>query len=194
MAPLFGTIRGIEERTELYIFRLGLRPRGGVGRLARRGETDYYSFRAEAGQILTFQVVSGFPQIAAAGSAATVPNFDPAITLYEPAGSWFDAKRLKRIAYNDEPVWVFGKPTDPLLVHRFTRAGEYFVRVEAFAGQGGPDYSYALKVAPGAPARPQRRLHGPGQLARPPRSGRDGVPSRGPRPRLLLVGHRDRCP
>src|SRR5436190_11136951 len=27
MAPLFGTIRGIEERTELYIFRLGLRPR-----------------------------------------------------------------------------------------------------------------------------------------------------------------------
>ena len=95
------------------------------GRLARRGETDYYSFRADAGQLVTFQVISGFPQIAAAGSAATVPNFDPAITVYEPAGSWFDPKRLNRIAYNDEPVWVFGKPTDALLVHRFARAGEY---------------------------------------------------------------------
>ena len=57
-------------------------------------------------------MISGFPQIAAAGSAATVPNFDPALTIYEPAGSWFDPKRLNRIAYNDEPVWVFGKPTD----------------------------------------------------------------------------------
>ena len=125
------------------------------GRLARRGETDYYSFHAEAGQIVTFQVISGFPQIAAAGSAATVPNFDPALTIYEPAGSWFDPKRLNRIAYNDEPVWVFGKPTDALLVHRFARAGEYLLRVEAFAGQGGPDYSYALKIAPGAPPRQQ---------------------------------------
>ena len=38
-----------------------------------------------------------------------------------PAGSWFDPKRLKRIAYNDEPVWVFGKPTDAHLAHRFTK-------------------------------------------------------------------------
>jgi hypothetical protein len=123
-----------------------------AGRISRRGEVDYYSFHADSGQLLTFEVISGFPQIAAAGSAATVPNFDPAITIYEPAGSWFDPKRLNRIAYNDEPVWVFGKPTDAKLVHRFARAGEYLLRIEAFAGQGGPDYSYELKVAPGAPA------------------------------------------
>ena len=122
-----------------------------AGRLARRGEADYYSFHAEAGQILAFDVISGFPQIAAAGSAATVPNFDPAITVYEPAGSWFNSRRLNRIAYNDEPVWVFGKPTDAQVVHRFTRAGEYLLRIEAFAGQGGADYSYALKIASGAP-------------------------------------------
>jgi hypothetical protein len=121
------------------------------GRLSRRGETDYYTFRADAGQVVTIQAISGLPQIAAAGSAATVPNFDPALTVYEPAGSWFDPHRLNRIAYNDEPVWVFGKPTDALLVHRFARAGEYLLRVEAFAGQGGPDYSYILKVSPGAP-------------------------------------------
>src|SRR6185369_5723672 len=118
------------------------------GRIARRGETDYYSFHADAGQVLTFEVISGFPQIAAAGSNATVPNFDPAITIYEAAGSWFDPKRLKRIAYNDEPVFVFGQSTDARLVHRFTNAADYLLRVEAFAGQGGPDYSYQLKVAP----------------------------------------------
>ena len=125
-------------------------PAAYAGRLARRGETDYYSFHAQAGQVLTFEVISGFPQIAAAGSAATVPNFDPALTIYEPAGSWFDPKRLNRIAYNDEPVWVFGKSTDAYLVHRFAKAGDYLLRVEAFAGQGGPDYSYELQVAPGA--------------------------------------------
>ena len=48
-----------------------------------------------------------------------MPNFDPALTIYEPSGSWFDPERLNRIAYNDEPVWVFGKPTDAYLVHRF---------------------------------------------------------------------------
>src|SRR5579872_7195753 len=121
-----------------------------AGRLARRGEADYYSFHAEAGQVFTFEAISGFPQIAATGSAATVPNFDPALTIYEPAGSWFDPRRLNRIAYNDEPVWVFGKSTDAYLVHRFAKAGDYLLRIEAFAGQGGPDYSYALKIAPGS--------------------------------------------
>ena len=138
-----------------------------AGRLGRRGEADYYSFHAEAGQVFTFEAISGFPQIAAAGSAATVPNFDPALTIYEPSGSWFDSTRLNRIAYNDEPVWVFGQPTDAYLVHRFVKAGDYLLRVEAFAGQGGPDYSYELKVAPGA--LPQTRETG----------GRGGFDERG---------------
>jgi hypothetical protein len=120
------------------------------GRLSRRGEADYYSFRAEAGQTLTFQVISGLPQVAAGGSAATIANFDPSLSIYDSEGSWFDPKRLKRIAYNDEPVWVFGKPTDAHLIHRFASAGTYLLRVEAFAGQGGPDYSYQLKIAPGS--------------------------------------------
>jgi len=150
--PVVAEPAGLHKTQESAIAISGL-PATYAGRLARRGETDYYSFHADAGQVVTFQVVSGFPQIAAAGSAATVPNFDPAITIYEPAGSWFDPRRLNRIAYNDEPVWVFGRATDPLLVHRFARAGEYLLRIEAFAGQGGPDYSYALKIAPGAPAQ-----------------------------------------
>jgi hypothetical protein len=120
-----------------------------AGRLSQRGEADFYTFRAEAGQTLTFDVISGLPQIASAGSAATVANFDPSLAIYDAEGSWFDPKRLKRIAFNDEPVWVFGKSTDAHLAHRFTKAGTYLLRVEAFAGQGGPDYSYELKIAPG---------------------------------------------
>ena len=112
---------------------------------------NYYSFHAEAGASLAFEVVSGFPQIASGGSAATVAKFDPALTIYERAGSWFDPDRLNRIAYNDEPEWVFGKSTDARLVHRFAKAGEYVLRIEAFAGQGGPDYSYALKIGLEAP-------------------------------------------
>jgi hypothetical protein len=120
-----------------------------AGRLGHRGEADFYRFTAKAGETLTFQVISGLPQIAAGGSAATIPNFDPSLAIYEAGTSWFDSSRLKRIAYNDEPTWVVGKPTDAYLVHRFEQAGDYLLRVEAFAGQGGPDYSYQLKVVPG---------------------------------------------
>jgi hypothetical protein len=120
-----------------------------TGRLSRRGEADFYEFRAEAGQTLTFDVISGLPQIAAGGSAATIANFDPSLSIYHAEGSWFDSARLKRIAYNDEPVWVIGKSTDAHLTHRFSKSGTFLLRVEAFAGQGGPDYSYQLRIAPG---------------------------------------------
>lgn len=119
------------------------------GRLAQRGEADFYSFHAEAGETMTFSVTSGLPQIAAGGSAATIPNFDPSVGIYEKGDSWFDASRLKRIAYNDETMWVAGRLTNAYLVHRFEKAGDYLLRVEAFAGQGGPDYSYAVQFAPG---------------------------------------------
>jgi hypothetical protein len=119
-----------------------------AGRLARRGEADYYAFPAKAGQLVTFELLSGLPQVAAGGSAATIANFDPSLTIFD-TGTWFDSKRLKRIAYNDEPVWVVGKPTDAHMVHRFERDGTYLLRIEAFAGQGGPDYSYQLRMTPG---------------------------------------------
>ncbi len=120
------------------------------GKLTRRGEADFYKFDAKAGETVTFQLHSGLPQTAAGGSAATIPNFDPALTIFEGGTSWFDSSRLRRIAYNDEPEFVFGKPTDSHLVHTFAKAGTYLLRVDAFAGQGGADYGYALKVLPGA--------------------------------------------
>ncbi len=120
-----------------------------TGRIAERGETDYYRFHAKAGETITFNVISGLPQTAAGGSAATIANFDPSLTIYEQSGSWLDPQRMKRIVYNDEPVFVFGKSTDVHIAHHFAKEGDYWMRVEAFAGQGGPNYSYQLRVLPG---------------------------------------------
>ncbi len=117
------------------------------GRIARHGETDYYAFDAAAGQTLTFQAISGLPSPGAPGGNAS--GFDPSIAIYEPSGSWFDPKRINRVAFNDEPLWVIGKPTDAYLVHSFEKQGRYFLRIEAFSGQGGPDYGYQIKILPG---------------------------------------------
>ncbi|MBI3694949.1 MAG: hypothetical protein HY238_08940 [Acidobacteria bacterium] len=117
------------------------------GRILRRGESDYYAFDVKAGETLTFEVISGLSSIGAPGGNAV--GFDPSLTIFEPSGSWFDPKRINRVAFNDEPLWVIGRPTDAYLVHKFERAGRYLLRVEAFSGQGGPDYSYQLKIIPG---------------------------------------------
>lgn len=117
------------------------------GRILRRGESDFYTFNVRAGQTLTFEAVSGLPSMGAPGGNAV--GFDPALSIFEPSGSWFDPKRLNRIAFNDEPIWVLGQLTDAYLVHKFERTGSYLLRIEAFSGQGGPDYSYKLKILSG---------------------------------------------
>src|SRR5258706_2105949 len=117
------------------------------GRIERRGESDYYAFDVKAGQTLTFEAISGLSSIGAPGGNAA--GFDPSLSICEPSGSWFDPKRINRVAFNDEPLWVIGRLTDAYLVHTFAKAGHYLLRIEAFSGQGGPDYSYQLKILPG---------------------------------------------
>src|SRR5262249_2075920 len=75
-----------------------------TGRIQRRGEADYYAFEAEAGETLTFEAFSGLPSTGAPGGNAV--GFDPSLSIFEPSGSWFDPKRINRIAFNDEPLWV----------------------------------------------------------------------------------------
>ncbi len=128
------------------------------GRIARRGESDYYAFDVKAGQTMTFEAISGLSSIGAAGGNAV--GFDPSLSIFEPSGSWFDPKRINRIAFNDEPLWVIGRLTDAYLVHKFAKGGHYFLRLEAFSGQGGPDYSYQLKMLPGE--APQDQASGAG--------------------------------
>jgi len=115
-----------------------------TGMIAKRGEADYYAFDAKAGETLTFQVMSGLPSLGAPGGNAN--GFDPSITILEPSGSWFDPKRVNRLAFNDEPLWVLGRLTDAHLVHTFAKTGRYYVRIEAFSGQGGADYSYQFQI------------------------------------------------
>ena len=117
------------------------------GRIGRRGETDFYAFDVPAGQKVTFEAISGLPSPGVPG--ANTAGFDPSIALYEPGGSWLDPKRINRIAFNDEPLWIIGKRTDAYLVHNFAKKGRYLLRIEAFSGQGGPDYGYQIKITPG---------------------------------------------
>ncbi|MBI1786240.1 MAG: hypothetical protein HYR60_01650 [Acidobacteria bacterium] len=112
------------------------------GRIGRKGETDDFWVKVREGQTLTME------------AAAFDKSFDPSVMLLEPSGSWFDPKRLNRIAFNDEPLYYPELSTDARLTHRFEKAGRYCVRVSAFSGQGGPDYAYQLRIVEGAPPPP----------------------------------------
>ncbi|HKX00316.1 MAG TPA: hypothetical protein VJN43_21425 [Bryobacteraceae bacterium] len=125
------------------------------GRIAKKGEVDYYWFEAQPGKELTFEAFSGFSA------------FDPAVAILEPSGSWFDPHRLNRIAFNDEPLYYPDFSTDAKLVHRFGRGGRYLVRVSAFQGRGSPNDVYELRISKGAgppallraPAKPGWQEH-----------------------------------
>lgn len=103
------------------------------GTIGQPAEVDYYAFRVSEGERLRFEVRS-------------LSLSDMAITLYEPAGSWFSSDRARRLAFSDEPVSYPELSTEPVLRHRFGRAGRYLVRVSGFMGDGGPDHPYLLRI------------------------------------------------
>src|SRR6188768_4049454 len=85
-------------------------------------------------------------------------TLDPTVGIYEPSGSWFDAKRLNRLAFNDEPLNFPGLSRDAVLSYTLPHAGRFCIRVEGFAGQGGPDAVYELRLTGGpAPSKPDLR-------------------------------------
>ena len=106
------------------------------GKISKEGKTDYFAFQAEPGEELFFEVVG-------AG------NFDPQLSLYEPGGSWFDPRALRRLAFNDEPNTA-SKNLSPALAYRFDRKGLFLSSVGSFLGRGGPDCSYQLRIVPAA--------------------------------------------
>lgn len=117
------------------------------GRLGHPGELDYYAFEVGEGQHLRFEVITS------TFTTATVAG-DPQLILYEPTGSWFDPRRIKRLEVRDETGpgpgthrWVTSHFL-PRLIHRFDRKGRYLAEVGTLEGQGGPDYSYQLRVVP----------------------------------------------
>ena len=102
------------------------------GKISQLGERDYYAFDALKGQELRFEVFSDWP--------ANPPR--PQLTLYQPTGSWFDAHRLTRLAFNDASIFYL-----PRLTYQFKKEGRYLIEVGAFYGQGGADYSYQLRIS-----------------------------------------------
>jgi hypothetical protein len=106
------------------------------GTLGTAGEVDSYLFEAEAAQELFFEVLH-------AGRT------DPQMAIYERAGSWFDSKALRRLAFNDEPNTA-SKNLSPALTYRFEHKGSFLVNVTGFLGRGGPESSYQLRIVPAA--------------------------------------------
>ena len=109
------------------------------------GEVDYYSFDADAGRELYFEVF--FP----ARGKGPVPKM--LLYLYRHEPSWVDPHRLRRLAFNDDPVvhesGLFaeqGTVRRASLKHRFADSGRYLIAVKAFDDRGGPGFVYQLRV------------------------------------------------
>lgn len=105
------------------------------GALTKRGETDGFGIDARVGETIAVEAVSG------------LAAFDPAVSIWAPASSWFDDSRLERVAFQDEPLYFPGLDTTPRLTYRFERAGRHQIRIASFHGQGGPGYSYSLRIS-----------------------------------------------
>lgn len=94
---------------------------GVMGSLSR----NYYKFKAEAGQQLSFEVLArriGSP-------------LDPMIRILDTAGH--------ELTYSDDEP---GLSADSQLSYKFEKAGEYLVEVRDIRYQGGGNYVYRLRV------------------------------------------------
>ncbi len=95
-----------------------------TGNIGRRGEMDYYRFKAQAGQQIVFETMT-----AALGS-----RLNPVITLFDAEG--------KELAENDN----FNFQSDSLLGYTFKETGEYVVNITDAERGGGGGYEYRLNV------------------------------------------------
>jgi hypothetical protein len=112
------------------------------GAISQRGETDSYWVEVGAGQMFTVQTKSGHPSL------------DPLLRILKRAPSWLDPNHLEQVAFNDEPLFFPGLATDAHLVHRFSEAGRYCIRIESASGQGSADSVYELRISEGASRPP----------------------------------------
>ena len=116
------------------------------GTITKDGEVDFYSFEVSRNQKLRFEVFSSVSKRARTADPYGV-FLDPELTLYELTGSWFDSKRTKRLAYNDEPI-SFHISNQPRLDYKFNNSGKFLVAVGSFLGKGSPHYAYQLHITP----------------------------------------------
>jgi hypothetical protein len=100
------------------------------GKIEAVEDVDYYKFRAEAGQVVTFEVHCARLQDKIHDLQK---HGDPLIRVLDAGG--------KELAASDDYYFA-----DPLLSHRFESAGEYFVEVRDARYDGDPRWVYALTI------------------------------------------------
>jgi hypothetical protein len=98
------------------------------GRIDKSGDLDQWSFTAEKGAIIIFEL-----RATQLGS-----RLDSVLTIQDEAG--------KVLAQNDDRS---GNETDSLLTFTAPEAGRYLVQIhERFASRGGADFGYRLRAEP----------------------------------------------
>ena len=109
------------------------------------GEVDHYGFDVDAGRELYFEVF--FP------ARGPGPIRKMLLYLYRHEPSWVDPHRLRRLAFNDDPIvhaaGLFaehGTVRRASLKHRFADSGRYLIAVKGFDDRGGPDFVYQLRM------------------------------------------------
>jgi hypothetical protein len=100
------------------------------GAIEKREDVDYYKFKVAAGTALTFHVRC---QRLENRIHDLQEHADPIINLRNAAGSV--------LASNDN--YFFG---DPLLHHRFTAAGEYYLEIRDTRYGGNPYWQYCIEI------------------------------------------------
>ena len=126
------------------------------GVLSRPGERDLYAVQADEGQHLRFELISNPSGTSMGGRAGYRAGFDSVLTLYQPQGSWFEERRLHRLAYDDKSK-ANPRP-NPLIEARIRQPGVYLLEVGSFYNLGSAEFSYQLRVETNGSASPQR-LH-----------------------------------
>ena len=107
------------------------------GRIQRSGDSDYFVFKARAGQTLVMEVFA----------RRLDSPLDCILTLFNSKG--------QELAENDDNV----DPTESLVTHHadsrlvytFPAAEDYVLRVRDVQGNGGEEYAYRLVIAPPRP-------------------------------------------
>ncbi len=107
------------------------------GRIQRSGESDYFVFKARAGQALVMEVFA----------RRLDSPLDSILTLFNSKG--------QELAENDDNV----DPTESLVTHHadsrlvytFPAAEDYVLRIRDVQGNGGEEYAYRLVIAPPRP-------------------------------------------
>ena len=100
------------------------------GKLQQAEDVDFYKFKVEAGQQVTFTMNCARLQDKIHDIA---PHADPLIILSDQTG--------RELSRNDDYYRA-----DPLLNYKFEKAGEYLIQVRDVNYQGNPHWAYRLNV------------------------------------------------